>query len=194
MNFVSRGGGSVLGACIVLAFAACLGCQPLSEQVKDRSVGRNGGFEHTRDGLPVNWLVYTPSTVPTGDFDIILDRTDFKEGTQSLKFLVRECSPTGGWHSPGIGKEYPATPGATYRISFWIKSEESDWTVGFGGVAPKTGESETVDSSSVPADSWQHVERQYTMPEEYENIGFGLSIRSPGTVWIDDVRIEPAEG
>ena len=139
----------------------------------------------------MNWLVYSPKTIPTGDYELILDQADFQEGTQSLKFLVHECSPTGGWLSPGIAQQYPATSGASYRISFWIKSKGSNWVVIFGGVAPKTAQYESIDSSSITAGSWRHVEQEYTIPPEYENIRFELSIRSPGTVWIDDVRIEP---
>ncbi len=152
----------------------------------------NGGFEHTQSGLPVNWLVYSPSTIPTGDYELLFDQADFKEGTQSLKFLVHECSSTGGWYSPGIAQEYPVTPGASYLISFWIKNQGSEWVVQFAGVAPKTGAPyEIIDSSNVTADSWRRVERQYTIPQKYKSIRFELTIRSPGTVWIDDVRIEP---
>ena len=119
----------IFRACAVLAIITLLGCGPLSEQVKDKSAGMNGGFEQTESGLPVNWIVYTPETIPTGDYDLLFDQADFKEGTQSLKFLVREVGSTGGWHSPGITKQYPVTPGASYRISFWIKSQGSDWFV-----------------------------------------------------------------
>ena len=35
-------------------------------------------------------------------------------------------------------------------------------------------------------------EREYTIPSPYERVRFELSIRSPGRVWIDDVRIEAA--
>jgi hypothetical protein len=35
------------------------------------------------------------------------------------------------------------------------------------------------------------VERRYTVPREYDRLRFELSIRSPGTLWIDGVTIEP---
>ena len=73
----------------------------MSETIVDESVDMNGGFEHTQSGLPVNWLVYSPSTIPTGNYELSFDKTDFKEGKQSLKFLIHECSATGGWYSPG---------------------------------------------------------------------------------------------
>lgn len=167
------------------------GCSQMSEQVKDPSAGMNGGFEHMRSGLPVNWIVYSPATIPSGRYQLVLDDDDFREGTQSLRFHVEECSPTGGWHSPGITQEYPAEPGTTYAISYWIKTEGCDWTVSVGGVTAKTGEYETQDSSEINADSWHHVAGEYTVPPQYDRLRFELSITSPGDLWIDDVRIEP---
>ena len=97
---------AALPAAVRFVALFCVGCTKMSELIEDESVGMNGGFEHALEGLPVNWLVFTPETVKEGgDFDIILDTTDYKEGRQSLKFLVRECSAMGGWHSPGIARE-----------------------------------------------------------------------------------------
>lgn len=177
---------------VLLAALPLVGCTKMSELIEDESVGMNGGFEHARNGLPVNWLVYTPETVKEGsDFDIILDTTDFKEGRQSLKFLVRECSAIGGWHSPGISREYPALSGETYLISFWIKSEGSDYRVEIGGVHGwKNLEDETVDSSEHAADGWKHVAYEFTLPVESNKIRFLLNALSPGSLWVDDVRIE----
>ena len=100
------------------------GCQQMSEHVKDDSAGINGGFEVAVQGLPVNWLLYTPNTVPKGQFEIILDKEDFKEGTQSLKFEVQECSPTGGWHSPGFTKQFDIENGSTIKLSFGVKNDQ----------------------------------------------------------------------
>lgn len=171
-----------------VALVACIGCAKMSETVKDPSVGLNGGFEHTRSGLPVNWLVYSPQTIPTGSYELIFDKDDFKEGKQSLNFLVHECSRTGGWYSPGIAQEYPAEAGE-YLISFWIKNEGCDYTVRVGGVTAKTGKNE-VAAKLNEAHAWKHIEHAFTMPEQYDRIRFELSIRSPGTLWIDDVKIE----
>jgi hypothetical protein len=162
----------------------------MSEHIKDKSVGMNGSFEHTRSGLPVNWLVYSPSTIPTGNYELIFDRTDSKEGNHSLRFFVHECSVTGGWHSPGISQEYPAIPGESYLISFWIKNEGCEYVVEVGGVDAKTGQSEIIISSKETTDSWKYTEHAFTMPQRYETIRFDLSIRSPGSLWIDDVKIE----
>jgi len=181
-------------AWIAVAALGAAGCQEMSEQVVDRSAGTNGGFEHTRSGLPVNWLVYSPKTIPTGSYKLGFDKKDFKEGKQSLRFAVDKCSSDGGWHSPGFCQEFPATPGTTYAIRFWIKSRGCKWTSSMGGVSAKTGDFVKVDSTAVAQGSWQRVERKYKVPLRYDRLRFELSIRSPGTLWIDDVRIEPVAG
>jgi hypothetical protein len=167
-------------------------CSPLSEQVMDPSAGINGGFEHTREGLPVNWLVYSPDTISSGSYELSFDRTDFKEGAQSLQFQVESCSDDGGRSSPGISQQYAASPGEVYSVSFWIKNQGCDWTVSIGGVAPKVGEYVHVTSDEFPSEGWQRVEREYTLPPQYDELRLQLSIRSPGSLWFDGLEIEPA--
>ena len=78
--------GTALCTWSLVAILPWVGCCKTSEQISDPSVGMNGGFEHTQSGLPVNWIVYSPATLPTGSYELIFDREDFKEGTQSLRF------------------------------------------------------------------------------------------------------------
>ena len=174
---------------IFVTVLAWFGCSTMSESIKEPSVGLNGGFENSQSGLPVNWLVYSPSTIPTGNYELSFDKVDFKEGRQSLKFLVQECSSTGGWHSPGITQQYPAKPGESYWISFWIKNAGCDYTVKVGGVDAKTGQYQTVDSSKNNTDKWKFVEYEFIVPRQYDRIRFELSICSPGSLWIDDITI-----
>ena len=107
--------GKVVLKLAILLITLLMGCnqifKPMSEQVTDETAGMNGSFEYIQSGLPVNWLFYTPKTVPEGDFEIVIDTIEFAEGRQSLKFIVRECSANGGWHSPGFCSEFPAKPG-----------------------------------------------------------------------------------
>ena len=167
-------------------------CTRMSKQIRDKTAGMNGSFEIAKSGLPVNWLVYTPTTVPTGDFDIIIDTTEYKDGKQSLKFLVRECSPVGGWWSPGFCNEYQALPGEIYRISFWIKNHESEFLIRIGGVSVSKGEYDTIVNSDETINDWQLFEYYYTIPEKMKAIRFELNILQPGTFWIDDLKIERA--
>jgi hypothetical protein len=166
------------------------GCNQFSEEIRDKTAGMNGSFEITKSGLPVNWLVYTPETVPKGDFDIIIDTTESKDGKQSLKFLVRECSPVGGWWSPGFCNEYPANPGNIFRISFWIKNQESEFLIQIGGVSTSQGEYDTIVKSQETFDTWQLYEYYYTIPEKMKAIRIELNILQPGTFWIDNIKIE----
>lgn len=178
-------------ACLAALALVGQACRPLSEQVRDPAAGRNGGFEHVSSGLPVNWLVYSPDTIPSGRYELIFDEDDAREGARSLRFVVQECSPDGGWRSPGLCQEFPVEPGTTQAIGFWIKNDGCDWRVSFGAVSAKTGETETVTSSGAPDGEWAHVERTYTLPDGYDHLRFELSIRSPGSLWIDDVTIDP---
>jgi hypothetical protein len=103
------------------------------------SAGVNGGFEIVKPNLPVNWIRYTPETIPSGGYDIIIDTTKYKEGRKSLQFQVRECSYIGGWHSPVICNEYEVIPGKKYEVGFWVQNYGSAFVMRFGGISAKDG-------------------------------------------------------
>jgi len=163
---------------------------PMSEMIEDETAGMNGSFEVARSGLPVNWLLYTPKTVPAGDFNIVIDTTEFKDGKQSLKFNVRECVATGGWYSPGFCNQFPAKVGQSYKISFWVKNIGSGFFAQIGGVGSSTGKYETIIKSDETIEPWRLVEYTYTIPEKMTSIRFELNIIKPGIFWIDDLKIE----
>lgn len=178
-------------ALLVLILALVAGCSlnKMSVSVEDTSAGKNGSFEIVKDGIPVNWLVYSPQTVPSGDFDISFDQKEFKEGKQSLHFEVRECSPKGSWHSPGIANEWPAKPGETYKVSFWIRNIESEFIVLVGGVSAFEGEYDTIVKSKITTENWKQFEYNYTIPQKMKSLRFELNILQPGSFWIDDIEI-----
>ena len=178
---------------LILTILLLNGCHRMSEWTMDNTAGMNGSFEYTKYGSPVNWLLYTPNTVPEGDFEIITDTTEFKDGKQSLKFLVRECSSTGGRYSPGFCNEYPANPGETYRVSFWVKNDGCQFVVRIGGVSYGAGKYKTIVNSQETIKTWQLYEYQYTIPQEMTAIRIETSILQPGSFWIDDIRIEKLE-
>ncbi len=115
------------------------GCSPMSKTYYDAAAGMNGSFEVTKSGLPVNWLLFTPETVENSDFDLIIDSSEYKDGKQSLKFLVRKCDAQGEWYSPGFCKEYEAVPGESYVISFWVKNNGCEFFIKIGGVSAFNG-------------------------------------------------------
>ena len=140
------------------------------------------------------WLIYSPNTVPSGDFDVVIDNIEYVEGNQSLMFLVRECSGDGGWRSPGIAQEIPVQNGRRYRVSFWLKNAGTEFSVRLGAVSGKGGEDKSVVGVPAGLEDWTFIEQEHTIPEPYERLRFQLSIYGPGTLWIDDVRVEPVAG
>ena len=178
----------LLGFVMILA-----GCNPMSEKETDSSVGLNGGFEVSKNGLPVNWLMYTPKTVPDADFVIELDKDDFKEGKQSLRFDVKKCSSIGGRYSPGFTNEFFDTGRfegeGIYKISFWIKNHGTTFNVSGGSVAAKEGDMKTLIEVNERIDEWRLLEYEINVPKD-SWLRMELNILQPGTFWIDDIKIE----
>lgn len=176
--------------CILIMTSSC---NQMSEQVKDESAGMNGGFEVSKNGIPVNWLMYTPNTVPDADFDIVLDEEVFKEGKQSLRFDVVNCSSNGGWHSPGFTNEFfqddEIEGEVHYTVSFWIKNEGSKFKISAGPVSAMEGNMTVLINEDEQISDWKLLEYQIIIPKE-EWLRIELNILQPGTFWIDDLQIK----
>ncbi|MEN8376635.1 MAG: hypothetical protein ABFS34_14405 [Gemmatimonadota bacterium] len=43
-------------------------------------------------------------------------------------------------------------------------------------------------------DEWRRFDYAYAIPEGYDNLRIELNVLTPGTVWVDDLRVEPAGG
>jgi hypothetical protein len=175
---------------LLISLMIATACNRMSEMISDPDAGMNGSFEIAQKELPVNWMLYTPNTVPEGEFNILLDDREYRHGKQSLRFDVVQCSSEGGWLSPGIAQEFPAEPGSRYSISFWIKNKGSHFTVSAGAVGPKTGEFKPLLRTEKDYEKWKQFEYIITIPEGYESLRFEVSITKPGTLWIDQVRME----
>lgn len=177
---------------LMLGLLVLTGCVKMSEKESDESAGINGGFEVTKNGLPVNWLMYTPNTVPDGEFKVIIDKNIFKEGKQSIRFDVVNCSSTGGWHSPGFTNEFSDSGQfegeVIYKLSFWIKNNGSKFRVEAGGVEPYKGEMKVLIESAEQIEDWKYLEYKINVPKE-RHLRMELNILKPGTFWIDDVQI-----
>jgi hypothetical protein len=135
------------------------------------------------------YVVYTPRTIPTGDYRLVIDTTEFKGGKQSLKFAVRSCASDGGWRSPGLSKELDAAPGTTYRIGFWVKSDGAEFVARVGGVTAKKGQYETIVKTGDTVTTWRHYEHDYTMPAGFDRLRLEVNVVRPGSFWIDDVTV-----
>jgi len=175
------------GACASFLFS---GCSAMSDHVSDESAGLNGGFEVASDGLPVNWLLYTPRKVSDADSRIVLDTVVFKEGRQSLKFLVTRV---GSRRRPGFTNEFSDSGRfygpATYRISFWARSDGAEFMVRGGPVRAMDGDVRVLIRDDARLEEWTPFEFTTDIPDG-RWLRLELAVLSAGTFWIDDVRIE----
>lgn len=176
-----------LKLCTLLPLSICQA--QLSESVIDNSIGMNGGFEIVKNGLPVNWLVYTEKTAKQGQFKFSID-DDSKEGNNSVKFSAVKCSDKGGWYSPGISQEVKVVKGGKYRVTFWVKNMGAEMLVRINSVsAIKKDEGQSLRTSEIKED-WYKYEFVYKVPDNMEKLRVEINLVKPGTVWIDDVKVE----
>jgi len=169
------------------------GCKQMSEQVVDKTAGLNGSFEVSKNGLPVNWIMYTPNTVPDANFQIILDKEIFKEGKQSLKFDVKRCSSIGNWQSPGFTNEFSEVGKyrgeGRYKLSFWVKNAGTEFIISAGGVSATKGNMITLIKEHAQIDDWKRLEYEIDVPND-RWLRMELNILQPGIFWIDGIKIE----
>ena len=177
---------------ILSLFLILTACQQMSEKETDKSAGLNGGFEISKNDLPVNWIMYSPKTVPNADFEIGLDKNIFKEGKQSLRFDVKKCASTGGWGSPGFTNEFfdigKFEGECIYKLSFWIKNNGSKFRVNAGGVTAMKGDMQVLIESDEQIEDWKYFEYKITVAKE-NHLRIELNVLKSGILWIDDVQI-----
>ena len=146
--------------------------------------------------MPVNWGMYTPKTVPDGDFEVALDKENFKEGKQSLKFEIRRSYAGIGWRVPGFTNEFfhvgRFRGEGRYKLSFWVKNDGSEFCVTAGGVSDHGGNMRTVIRENKQIDDWELLEFELEIPNNCW-LRMELNILQPGTFWIDDIRIKRIE-
>lgn len=177
---------------IIIPIIILTACGKMSTMIKGDDNKMNGGFEIVKQNLPVNWTFYSPETVPSGDFKIIIDTTKFKEGKQSLKFLIHEYDTLGGWHSPGFIQGFNAVGGETYKVSFWLMNQGSSLkisTVSGEYLKPKLGKRDTTISINFDIPDWKYFEYYFKIPPEVGRISLEVNILKPGSVWFDDIQI-----
>jgi hypothetical protein len=173
------------------------GCNFKTGNSTSKTAGLNGGFEiSNKNGLPVNWGVYTPEQVPVKDFTIVLDQQVFREGKQSLKFDVKKCSSIGGRYSPGFTNEFfevgPYKGDANYKVSFWARNDGARFRVAAGGVSSKKGDEKILVESSESFNEWKYFEYKVHVAKD-KWLRMELSILEPGQFWIDDVHVQKVQ-
>jgi len=188
-------------------FALLSGCVVPGMGEMDSSLGDNGSFEVVRSGLPVNWIIGRYA-IRDGDAELSLDTSDAVAGDQSLKFVVHRVGE-GPWQVPWIFRSRAAEPGATYAVSFWLKStacvmqmeirnEGKDPLFGFSEAekqdyAAHPPISRVIGGGETDTEKWRQFRYVYAVPETDGSLRFELRITRPCTLWIDDVRIEQVE-
>lgn len=169
-----------------------LGCNPYSITIEGEDNKMNGSFETVKKSLPVNWHFYSPEKVPDSDFEIISDTNELKEGNKSLKFLVRKCTPYGGWYSPGFFQDFNALHNETYNVSFWAINKGCEYKIILecdekGNKGPNA--IETYLQAKDTFTEWKYYEYQFKTAPTIDMIRFEINILSPGTIWFDDIKI-----
>lgn len=169
-----------------LTLVSCM--KPMSEVVTDTNSGFNGGFESFTNDLPVNWQCYTAQTTG-GNFKIIADKTNFKEGKQALLFDVTACEAAGGRLSPGIAREIPAKAGQTFTISYWVKSTGNKFKVKINGITETESDKGIEMICNDTLNEWKRFETTYTIPSNMKDLRIEINVLSPGKFWLDDVVV-----
>lgn len=161
----------------------------MSQSVNDETAGLNGGFEHVKEGLPVNWLCYTPQTTGFGKFSIYPNLNDKIEGKQSLSIDVQTCSDQGGRFSPGLAKEFDVTPGETYVITFKVKQTETLSKITLQAISAFQQSAEKAIHLNQPITQWQTYSLTYQVPDDMKKLRLEINVLKPGLFQLDDVVI-----
>jgi hypothetical protein len=198
-----------LGCLFCLVSLALNGCvlmpgHGFSESTKDKTAGENLGFEKVAHGVPVNWYFKTQRVInnmsksgDVVDFDMIVDSTDAKEGSRSIRYTIRKCN-SGPEHMtryayyPGFFQEFDGDPGSTYRVSFWIKNAGCEFEVLTSAVREMGGpkcEGHRL-SSKENIDRWQQFSMDQTICPGMKFLRIEVNLKSQGVFQIDGFSIE----
>jgi hypothetical protein len=172
-----------------------------SRYVMSKSSGFNGGFEIEKAGRPASWGLYTPE----GDAKFSLDTAEHVEGKQSLKIVVDRV----GQRPPGLGQTLDPVKTRPHKVSFWLKNQGCTIGLSITGTvchelwAPSQAEvrdvaahppiKKTISNEETGADTWRQFECIYDVPKTDGSSCLNIYIKTTGTLWIDDVRIEEVQ-
>lgn len=176
---------------LILLLPLLTGCFNPVMVEHDSSAGFNGSFEKIKHGLPLNWYFYTPEEYGKS-YKLIYDTVHVKEGKQSLKFEIQKTDTliiNKELMAPGMFGSIDAEIEKKYKVSFWIKNQGSEFNIAVGNQFFMHF-SENILKTNENFTDWTYFEYEYTIPESNPSIYFGLNFLSPGTFWIDDVRLE----
>jgi len=181
-----------LGLPLLLLLAA--GCLENSTIARNAALDSNGGFEYGSEGKPTNWHVYHKA-LRGGKAKLLLDTEDFREGKQSLKFVVNTTRGLPGWESPGVFQDLKVEPGGMYRVSYWLKNNQCRFRVNANAVekdAPR--QPVAVLTEEGVGGEWTQYSSLCSTRGGEKVIRFELNITGPGVLWLDGVEVQEVEG
>lgn len=168
-------------------------CVQMTQKVSMPLNDINGSFEIIKEGIPVNWLFYQPKLA--NSYKLTLDTVDYAHGTQSLRFDVTAVDSTRLIPYPGFTNEFTEVGKfhgeGWYEVSLWIKSSGASYKLKAGDVSAKQGNMNNF-VASTKAHRWEHITRNIHIDND-RWLRMDLRITSPGSVWIDDIRITKTE-
>ncbi len=179
--------------CILLILLPLLsGCMFKTTLVEqDPSAGLNGSFEKIKHHLPLNWYIYAANDYQK-NYMLSYDTLFVKEGKQSLKFEIQKVDQSGQLsRKPGFLGRIDATTGEKYKISFWVKNNGCDFQADIYNLGKRN--IKPIIRTNENFDDWKYFERIHVVPEKFPMLNFEVNIFSPGSFWIDDIRIEKIE-
>lgn len=150
----------------------------------------NPSFEEIIDGRPAGWGSYNWGT----QGQVSIDQTTAHSGSASVKISCPSDSDRGA-----VDYRLPVTPGTTYRIRAWYKTEGvTENRSGSGPLARVTFYPDDKATSGpnimmeVDASSdWQLFERIFMIPDEVYSMRVDFFMfYQEGTVWWDDVSLQ----
>jgi len=177
----------------VAMLASRLGSVSMIE--RDDAAGINGSFEVVQSGLPVNWYVYR-APLSDGRGELTFDVENPPDGTRALKLVAHSVeSQASRAAGPGLFQTVDAETGRAYEVRFWLKSDGAEVGLLIDSETPESRDPRNPIQTRITAEgadrgAWREFTYSYTVPDHYRNIRFELHVRTPGTVWLDDVRIE----
>ncbi|MFA7332546.1 MAG: hypothetical protein WC326_15870 [Candidatus Delongbacteria bacterium] len=176
---------------ILLGFGGCFENSRIARNV---GVDHNGGFELGSPGKPINWNVYHKG-LRGKKAEMQLDREDFREGAQSLKFVVTSCGSKASGECPGVFQEVDVEPNSMYRVSYWLKNNQCRFNVNVNSIkegAPRQGVQ--VLSEAGVGEEWAEYSSLCSTKDGETQIRFELNITGPGILWLDGVALQEVEG
>jgi len=151
----------------------------------------NGGFDEVEAGKLAGWTYSAPA-----DSNIVIDTNVKHSGASSLKITGLDKIPRGAERSVHLRQTVKVRPFQYYRVTVWVKAEQmaaeqEDYVVvtSGGGSRRHAYTNLTVKETQ----DWTKHETVFNTLDAAEvDFRIGVSSARRGTIWFDDLTVEPA--